>query len=46
VREDWVFIDHLRAFMPWWLSRLMSMKVVSAVALALIAFVVVLKAVR
>jgi hypothetical protein len=46
VREDWVFIDYIRAFMPSWLSSLMSMKVVSAVALALVIFVVVLKAVR
>jgi len=45
VREDWVLIDYVRSFMPSPLSRLMSMKVVSVVVLALIVLVVVLKAV-
>ena len=46
MKEDWVLIDYVRAFMPRSLSSLMSMKVVSVVALALIILVVVLKAVR
>ena len=46
MREDWVFFDFLRAFMPDWLSKATSLKVASIVTLALIIFVVAMKAVR
>jgi len=46
VRDDWLLVDYFRGFMPSWLSGVMSMKVVTAVTLAVLVIVVVLKAVR
>ena len=45
MRDDWALIDFARAFMPDWLSKAMSLKVVSVVALTLIVFVLAMKAV-
>jgi hypothetical protein len=46
MRDDWALVDFARAFMPNWMSKAMSLKVVSVVALALIVFMVVMKVVR
>ena len=43
MRDDWVFVDYLRIFVPGWLSKMLSLKVFSAVVLALTVLVVALK---
>ena len=43
MRDDWALIDFARAFVPDWLSKAMSLKVVSIVVLALLVILVVLK---
>ena len=43
MREDWVFVDFARTFMPSWLAKLTSFRVFSLVTLALIIIVVALK---
>jgi hypothetical protein len=45
VRDDWALIDFTRALMPNWLSKATSMKAFTAVALALMFLVIVLKAI-
>jgi len=44
MKNDWVLFDFARAFMPDWLSKAINLKVLTAVALALMLFVIVLKA--
>jgi hypothetical protein len=44
VRDDWVLFDFARAFVPDWLSKAINLKVLTAVALALMLLVIVLKA--
>jgi hypothetical protein len=45
MRGDWLYMDFVRNFLPNWLSKATSLKVVSAATLALIGLVVVLKVV-
>ena len=44
MREDWVLFDFVGAFMPDWLRKVVNLRVISVVALALMVFVVVMKA--
>ena len=41
--NDWAFVDFIRAFVPRWLSKAMSLKVFSLVVLVLLVVVVALK---
>ena len=43
MRDDWALIDFARAFMPDWLSKAASLKVVSVVGLAVLVILVLLK---
>ena len=45
MRDDWVAIDFARAFMPNWMAKATSLKVVSIVTVALL-LVIALKAGR
>jgi hypothetical protein len=46
VRDDWLFVDSIRSFMPNWLARATSLKVVGIAVLALLVLVIALKAGR
>ena len=45
MRGDWLYIDFVRNFLPNWLAKATSLKVLSAVTLGLIVLVIVLKVV-
>jgi hypothetical protein len=45
MRDDWALIDFARAFMPNRLAQAMTLKVASIAILALMALVLVLKAI-
>jgi hypothetical protein len=44
MRGQWMYVDFVRTFLPNWLSKATSLKVVSVVLLALLLLVIVLKA--
>ena len=44
MRGDWLYVDFVRGFMPNWLGKATSLKVFSLIVVALLAFVIVLKA--
>jgi hypothetical protein len=44
MKNDWVLFDFVGAFMPDWLRKVVNLKMISAVVLALMVFVIVLKA--
>jgi len=44
MRGDWLHVDFVRGFMPDWLAEATSLKVFGLVVLALLAFVIALKA--
>ena len=44
MKNDWVLFDFVRAFMPDWLTKVVNLRVFSAVALGLMLFVIALKA--
>ena len=44
MKNDWVLFDFARTFMPNWLTNVVNLKVISAVALSLMVFVLVMKA--
>ena len=44
MRDDWLYVDFVRGLMPDLLAKATSLKVFGLVVLALLAFVIVLKA--
>ena len=44
MKNDWVMFDFVRAFMPDWLANVFNLKVLTVATLALMIFVIVLKA--
>ena len=46
MRDDWLFVDSVRSFMPNWLAKVTSLKVVGIAVVALLVLVIALKAGR
>jgi len=46
VRDDWLFVDSVRSFMPNWLAKATSLKMVGIAVVVLLVLVIALKAGR
>ena len=46
MRDDWLFVDSVRSFMPNWLAKATSLKVIGIAVVALLVLVIALKAGR
>ena len=46
MRDDWLFVDSVRSFMPNWLAKATSLKMVGIAVVVLLVLVIALKAGR